>query len=86
MATARAIKAIRLYIEISVEHSLTGAEVAALTHADKEAAIRAAGVKVASEDTWKVTEGVARALEGVRTREASGALSVDGKGTTDGRP
>lgn len=82
MATARAIKAVRLYIEIgaTISHPPTEREVIALSDEQREDAVLASGVKVASEDTWKVTKAIARAFEHANAHRASEAVPVDGKG------
>lgn len=61
MATARARKAIRLYAVLCVAfgRAPTAREVAHLTHAQQDSAVRIAGVKVASPDAWKVVEAIA---------------------------
>lgn len=82
MATARAIKAIRLYVEIGVMigHPPTAADIRSMNDVGRSAAVRAAGVKVASEDTWRVTEAVAEAFEHANARYGEEAVRVAPKG------
>lgn len=67
IATQRAIKAVRLWAVLTEANGrpILARTVRGLDDAGKDEAVRASGVKVASPDTWKVTEAVAGALEHV---------------------
>jgi hypothetical protein len=79
MATARAIKATRLWLALVKQragHVPSADDIATLPHHLKDSAVTLAGVKVASEGTWKVVQAIAAVFEGERTRETSEALPV----------
>lgn len=82
MATHRAIKAVRIYFDIGlmIGHPPTPEDIRSMNAVGRDAAVRSAGVKVASEGTWKVVEAIAIVFEGLSTREAAEALPVDGRG------
>lgn len=82
MATARAVKAVRIYVDIGlmIEHPPTQADIESMTEHGRDAAVRSAGVKVASEGTWKVVKAIAAAFEGVGPRETVEALPEPTRG------
>lgn len=78
MATARAVKAVRIYLDISlmIGHRATVADIESMNDAGRDAAVRSAGVKAASEGTWKVVRAIAAAFGGADAQETAQALPM----------